>query len=271
MNYKIFFFAGLLAIAGIIGMFAGCGTGPILVDEGFESGDLSGWEQERCCDYSIQIVDSPVRAGDHAARFEARKDQPDVAGSKRAEIVQDYVPPRSERWYAMSLFLPNGYSADPTAEIVAQWHGLPDFDEGETWREPPLKLATENGEWEVTWRYDSRAVTPEGGPEGGATKSLGVYREGRWTDWVFHVQWSWTGDGLTEIWKNGELVFKRQGPNAYNDNQGPCLKTGMYKWPYKVKPESCPTDRQVIYIDEIRIADESATYDDIALPSGSGE
>lgn len=36
-----------------------------------------------------------------------------------------------EYWYGFSIYLPEDYVADAIWEIVAQWHGRPDFDLGE--------------------------------------------------------------------------------------------------------------------------------------------
>lgn len=236
----------------------------LLFEGDFEGSDLSGWEQERCCDYSINVVDSPVRAGEHAVRFEIHKDQPDVAGSKRAEITLDNVPPTSERWYGFSIYLPNDYKTDPTAEIVTQWHAVPDFDKGEDWRSPPLALLTENGRWKVDRRWDARRVMPNNRPQGSEVRDLGLYERGRWIDWVVHVKWSWQDDGLLEVWKDGERVVHHRGPNAYNDEKGTYFKTGIYKWLYKQAPDETTTSERMIYVDEVRVGGPDAEYKDIA-------
>jgi len=52
----------------------------------FETGDLSGWSFEKCCSYSIQVVDTVARSGNYAVHFELRRDDTDVANSKRSEL-----------------------------------------------------------------------------------------------------------------------------------------------------------------------------------------
>ena len=238
--------------------------GPLLFKGNFERGDLSGWDSERCCEDSITVVDSPVRAGKHAVRFRVRKDQPDVAGSKRAELVRDSVPPTAERWYGFSIYLPDDYRIDPTEEIVTQWHAVPDFDEGESWRSPPLALLTENGRWKVNWRWDARKVTPKDNPPASEFHDLGPYDRGRWTDWVVHVRWSWGDEGVLEIWKDGQRVFEHRGPNAYNDDRGPYLKIGIYKWLYKQAPDKATTTERVLFMDEVRVGGPDAGYKDVS-------
>ena len=233
----------------------------------FETGDLSDWRtNEQCCAHSINIVDTPVRAGRNAVRFEVRRDDADVADSKRAELKLAPVPAKSERWYAVSLYLPEEYQEDPTPEIVTQWHATPDFDKGETWRSPPLALLTHEGKWRIGWRWDSKRVTEGNTPEGSQGRTLGSYETGRWTDWVFHVKWSWEEDGLLQVWKDGKQVIHHKGPNAYHDKTGTYFKTGIYKWPFKSDPDAAKVDKRVLYVDEIRIGGPDSTLDAVMPP-----
>ncbi len=198
---------------------------------GFETGDLAGWGKERGGEHSIRVVTNPVRSGKYAVQFELRRDDPIVASSKRAELTLEKEPKVNvERWYGFSIFLPKDYVGDPTPEIVTQWHASPDRDRGEVWRSPPLALLTEDGRWKITWRWDADPIMKQNRADGSKSESLGEYKTGVWTDWVFHVKWSWESDGLLEIWKNGKKAVHYQGPNAYNDARGVYFKTGIYEW-----------------------------------------
>lgn len=42
---------------------AGRNADALIFEGDFESGDLRGWNKERCCDHSIKVVDEPVRVG----------------------------------------------------------------------------------------------------------------------------------------------------------------------------------------------------------------
>jgi len=209
-----------------------------------------------------------VRAGAYSRRFELRKDDPDAtSGRLRTELARDFVEKtgKRDRWYAFSIYLPLYYDYDSVAEIVTQWHAIPDRSSTtnkkiEPWRSPPLALLTHEGEWQVAFRWDAQKITVNS-PEG-KNRLLGPYTQGEMTDWVFHVHWSYEDDGLLEIWKNGVNVLSYNGPIGYNDDQGVYLKMGIYKWSWKSK-ESLTTKR-VLYIDSVYVGDENATYCDVA-------
>jgi hypothetical protein len=228
----------------------------------FESG-FSEWRAELCCSHSAQIVNFPVRAGNQAVKFTLKKDDPHVAGSKRAELKLGGVPANSEQWYGFSVFLPSDYKQDPMGEIIAQWHDLPDRDLGESWRSPALCLKTQNGRFILDRHWDSKQVTKKG-EVSGDTIDFGSYQTGKWTDVVFHVKWSYDSSGLFEVWKDGKLEVSRTGPTYYNDERGPYLKIGMYKGAWKHQPENSTTSERTIYFDEVRVGDASARYEDVA-------
>ncbi len=69
--------------------------------------------------YGAGNVTAPVRDGSHAARFELRKNDPVVSGSKRAEISQrDEQPAGADRWYGFSIQLPSTWVADSRVNLV---------------------------------------------------------------------------------------------------------------------------------------------------------
>lgn len=231
----------------------------------FEKGDFSGWKEELCCKHSAQIVNSPTRAGKHAVKFTLKKGDPEVARKPRAELRKGTVPANSERWYGFSNYLPKDWVNDPSYEITAQFPSKPDssLEDG---RSPALTLAVYEDKWRVSNRWDPKQITknrnprPEGGSKGW---SLGEIEKGKWTDWVFHVKWSSQSDGLLEVWKDGKLVVRKTGPNTYNDKRGPYLKLGIYKPQWEDKPELSRATKRVIYFDEVRIGDASASYKDV--------
>ena len=71
----------------------------------------------------------------------------------------------------------------------------------------------------------------------------GRVETGRWIDWTIRVVWSYKDDGITEIWRDSELMMQRSGPNTYNDLRGVYLKLGLYH----------PTDDQIIFLDSVSI------------------
>lgn len=236
---------------------------PNIFTSNFEEGDFSKWRKELCCQHSVQIVSSPTRAGEHAVKFTLKKGDPFVASSKRAELRLGTVPANSEQWYGFSNYLPKDWVNDPSFEITAQFHNRPDLSLGEEWRSPALTLAIYKDRWRVGNRWDPKRVTKKKNPrtEGGSEGwYVGNIEKGKWTDWVFHIKWSHKHDGLLEVWKDGKLVVRKTGPNTYNDEKGPFLKMGIYKPHWKSKPERSKATKRVIYFDEVRVGNASASY-----------
>jgi hypothetical protein len=197
--------------------------------------------------YSVQRSTDFARFGNYSIRFELRKTDGDIGNSKRSEALR-YTKSepltKCERWYGASTYLPTDYVTDPAAELVTQWH----TDAGS----PPLALWTQNGQWKVVIM--------------GKITVLGNYEKNKWVDWVYHVKWSPTSDGLVEIWKDGVKVISKAGANIYsNAIGGAYFRVGIYKWPWKQgsNPASTTTKR-VMYVDEARVGGELATYYDVA-------
>lgn len=252
----------------------------LVFSEDFEDADLSKWGKEFtaqykdkkltqpgkeiCCQHSAMIATSPTQPGDRAVKFTLYKNDPDVASSRRAELRSNAVPSNSEYWYGFSTYLPPDYVKDRSMEIVTQWHTKPDKNLGEDWRSPPLYLKSFNGNWQIARRWDSKQVTKNNTPEGKETVELGAYQTGVWTNWVFHVKWSYRSDGLVEVWKNGKLVMRKTGANTYNDKAGPFQKIGIYKPDWKYRPNKSKIAKRVIYFDNIRMGSDRASYKDVA-------
>ena len=210
--------------------------------------------------HSAQISPTPdpdERSGSNSVKFTLKESDWDV--TNRSEIGLKSVAADSEYVYSFSTFLPESYTADPTPEILAQWHAKPDFDLGETWSKagPVLSLNVADGKWLIDSRWDSRQIMqPQANkgkkavPEGSTSMDLGNYQTGEWTDWIFRVKWSLGDDGLIEVWQDGELVMSQTGPNRYNDLLGPYFRMGIYKpagW------------------DEAEVSQREAFYDDLSV------
>jgi hypothetical protein len=244
---------------------------PVMFQGNMESGSLSGWlvsgnspqvtrERARVGVLALKTVlnynTSPTRY-----RTEVRAEAPDP------EYGKDY-------WYGFSIFLPAEYVPDTVWEIVAQWHDIPDV--GEDTRNPMLSLTTTNGRWGVSSRWDDKPITQlkpgVAGTQwqyaGSHSYDLGAYETGRWTDWVFHLKWSYIDDktGVLQIWKDGVLVADQVGPNCYNDARGPYFKMGLYKGWTTSAPRN--VSERTLFHDEFRMAGPGARYEDVAPGGG---
>jgi Polysaccharide lyase len=198
--------------------------------------------------YSVQRVNTLSRFGTSSLRFELRKTDGDIGWSKRAEAsryTKSEPSQKCERWYGESIYLPSDYVTDPAPELVTQWH----TDAGS----PPLALWTHNGKWRITM-FGNQQTT------------IATYEKNKWVDWVYHVKWSAGSDGLVEVWKDGVKVFTKTGANIYSNSIGGAyMRVGVYKWVWKSgsNPASTTTKR-IMYVDEVRIGGELATYNDVA-------
>jgi hypothetical protein len=202
-------------------------------------------------------------------RFELHANDPDIGLSKRAELrwTDAFVGGvGTENWYGLSIFVPAEWKQDTVRQdwqIVAQWHGIPDFDLGETWAPPPLAIWIDKNEWSI-WNYwDPKPVTIGGSPEPEGGREVvwrGALDRDQWTDWVIHARWAYTADGLLEIWKDGQLVATKHGPNVYNDRHSLYFMIGLYKWMWGIPGLAWSEPTRVIYVDDVRILAGAGSY-----------
>lgn len=232
---------------------------------------LSKWERGELPNNSaVTISTSPVKFGKYSAKFTLNQTDKLVAGSKRAELKlnEKPLPPIAERWYGLSVFLPDSFIVDPVPESIFQWHQVPNFKAGETWstiRPTALYVKTENGRLGLVHSFYSIPSDPKS-PGKSKRYDLGEYKTGVWTDFVMHIKFTYKEDGILEMWKNGLKILTINGPTYYNDESGPYFKMGIYKWGWAMDVKSTTTQR-IVYYDEIKIGNENSSYDEVAPKS----
>ena len=228
----------------------------------FEDRELKGW---RISGNPPTITQGLARAGQCAMKTSL--DRYGDECSYRTEVSGPRADVGKEYWYGFSIYLPEDYVPDRIWEIVAQWHGVPDFDVGEQYRNPIMAVFTTNGQWSLVSRWDAKRNTFESGSRqygGTRTYTLGPYERGVWTDWVIRVKWSYGPDGLLQVWKNSEKVVDQKGPNTFNVARGPYFKMGLYKGWRDPKRECYAVAKRILYHDEFRMGGADATYEDVA-------
>lgn len=232
----------------------------LLFTEDFETGQFSSYW--RFSGNAPQVDSSRARSGRFSMKTVLDRDTSTIA--HRTEVAGPEAELHHEYWYGFSIFLPETYLQDKIWEVVAQWHGQPDFDIGEDWRLPVLSLRTERGIWRLFNTWDKKRNTfVDGIPVYGETEiiELGAYETGVWTDWVIHVRWSYSPFGFLRVWKNGELVVEKIGPNCYNDEKGPYFKMGLYKGWADPNVECDAVCRRVLYHDAFRMAGNAGSFE----------
>lgn len=241
------------------------GTANLILTSDFENDtDFKAWNKEACRSNSIQLSNVVARKGQTAARFELTKnDILDFDGFTRAEIRRTNETD-GERWYGFSNFLPADYTADPLAEMIAQWHDVPDFILGESWRSPPISFQIIKDHYYVNCLWSASVINTDLTKDGEQKTDLGPVDKNKWNDWVFHIKFSYKSDGIIEVWKNKTKIFTYNGPNSYNDRSYPYFKIGVYKWGWNGWAIFSPESKRVLYYDEVRIGNSNASMEEVS-------
>lgn len=253
----------------------------IMFQDDFRAGSLDRWQFSENDQYRlaaanperIQLVDAPgLPEGSKAVRFVVNR----APNSFRSEISLPHEEGFQERWYGERVLIPEEWVFDPSkaVDIVMQWHGIPG-----NWKAtyPNLEISVGNDRWWIKQSVGS----PQAGPIRTSQKLDAPVRRGVWVSWVIHAKWSPNEDGLLQIWKDGELVFDRKGPNVYGTigvEYTPYLKTGIYhpEWHTnndrkreafdKEKPVAT---KKIVYITDFKMGNEKAKYEDVAPESST--
>lgn len=228
--------------------------------DSFAVGDLHAWSgigmRQLCCGYSARVGDAPDRPGQHAVKFVLNRGDPDVKGNQRAELRLRAAEWGHEYDYSMEIFVPAEWTTDSTPVTVVQWHNVPDLWRGEWGLPGSLGIDIRGDEWVIgmnwgtgpTWLDRNRHIHS-------ATLWRGPLDRGQWTEWAFHIKWSFDSDGVIDIRRNGELVAHYKGPNAYADMLAPYLKIGLYVWSWHDFPNSPTTaNRREIWFSNVQVA-----------------
>jgi hypothetical protein len=228
----------------------------IIFETSFEgSNPFSGMSTDQAnTSTSIQASTKYAKEGSQSFRAEVKKDDPQKSSGYRAELT-GFPADQGERWYGWSMYFEapasNGNWTGGYGGHVVQWH--PDNSSGSA----SLALWGSDGVWDVCVNpTGSGSVSHQSKTAAGG--SLEKIQVGKWYDIVMHVKWSAGTDGIIEMWKNGVLYFKQTGKAT--TTTGVYFKFGMNRWSM--------TNDWVVYYDNLRIGNASATYDDVA-PAGS--
>ncbi len=156
-------------------------------------------------------------------------------------------------WYAFNVYIPGNHIPDPVShDVVAQWHANKDRGEGNLGG-PVIGLRVDNTRWDIDVNWTSNKITTKQNINN-MRYNVGAISPGTWTEWIFHIKWSYNNDGVLEVWKNGKQVVNRKGPNAYNDNKAPYLKVGLYKTAWRNPAKGANIRSRTFYHDGFVIA-----------------
>lgn len=223
----------------------------LLLENTFDDGKLTGFtlvNEQYCipCGYALNVVTSPDGKG-KSVKYDLKSTDPIVSSSKRSEMQLSGAdaPETSERWYGLKYWLEK-YDADNGRESILQWHD----QDGTT---PPLSLQVGSGTFTIMQSFTS----------GNIPTDIGSTVTGKWISIVIHVKWTTGNTGLLEVWKDGNKVVNKVNVRT-NSKGGSYMKIGINKWSWAPGGGSSTATERIFYIDDFRMGNEKATYNDVA-------
>ncbi|MDD5350366.1 MAG: polysaccharide lyase [Chthoniobacteraceae bacterium] len=221
----------------------------------FETGDYSQCHLLEGGKKAIVKNPDPVRNGKYAMKVMMTHDQ------HRTEVTG----PRSEAYgeykYGWSLFLPETFDGETFFSIVTQWHTWGSGKDYPPDGGPPSSITIAKNQWNLKIQHQD-------GTEFKTAKQyipFGSILEdkGKWTDFYMEVNWqsAKTGGGYLRLYKNGVKVVDYNGPTWFDEKtKGPFFKMGIYKGGASWRGDEAGA---ILYCDEFRIGDKSATREQI--------
>lgn len=176
--------------------------GRLLRKADFETGDTSQFDYTFATTPDrVRVVNSPVREGRFAGRFEVRQGEDPICQGgggcfgDRAELTVDTDEREGdERWYSWSTMVDASVPNTQAFQVVSQWHARADG-------RPPVAFFAQ-GDQLVLWVHPHRAP----GDQISFVKAWsGPLRKGQWQDIRVHAKWSGSDSvGFLELWVNDQ-------------------------------------------------------------------
>ncbi len=242
----------------------------VLVVRNFETGDLSeGWNKYGVPRSSkLEVVTGNRRAGSYGCKVDLYASDDFSEQGARSELGVRFNPSGGFQaynqligetvWYGWSVKLDGAaYGYDNEPEIIAQWYVAHVLSSHPN---PPVSIWIKNAKINLRFRGDSPTF---------AWSVNQIVNE--WIDFVVHAKWSSTGTGFFHLYMNGSLVYSRTNWTAVEPGElGVHFKFGIYKWKWKLLNGPSDVSYRKLWLDELRIADGSSVYADVAPAGGSG-
>lgn len=205
-------------------------------------------------------------AGRDAISFTVVKGSTTCAGGLRSEVslfddLKATYP--YEVRYSVSYYIPLNWVDDqPTLfDIANQWHDYPTLSEAEL--KSPFDFGIDGTRWNYRVRSGGSSVETE------TTVDVAPVEKGKWVDFVFHLIFSKSGNGLVEIWKDGAQITAAtwKKPMGFNHVQVPFFKVGIYKWPWNPQDLACcgatNSKTHTIYVSNVKLGNNKTTNNDL--------
>lgn len=232
------------------------GGGPSLWTGDFETGDFSQFLSLEETSYQVQgsgvtpeIVQSPVRKGNYAAKFTLNGSSDGVSRAEITPLVYPDKPAEAnhfyegdEFWFGHSVYLDPGFPVDDEWQVLFNWHhhGGPES--------VPIESFVQDGEIRIGGNDPDH-------PSSGAywERSLGSATTGQWMDFQVHVKFSdHSGVGSVEVWRDGEQVMPTFYPDGGTIYDEPDIGTWDY-WKFGYYRDGNISTPGTVYYDEVKV------------------
>lgn len=174
-------------------------------------------------------------------------------------------------YFQIKTYLPAAWVNDSTAEIILQFHQVPNI--GGDWLSPITALMIQDTSYTFVVRADTRelATDPVQITDQYDLGSI-TADKGNWVTWLLRVKFDYDDDGEITLWKDGDKVIETIGKgNAYNRPLGPYHKFGVYKWPWNPTDgqfeDPTETDNRTIYFDDLSVSVDYKNYGGLKVES----
>lgn len=179
--------------------------------------------------------------------------KPNAKRPERSEVMPGTITVGEERWVGVRTLRPNRVQNGFNCFFqLGPVDGAPGHGGG--------GLYQLNSYGKDTWAF--RGFMERVGGKGFCIPMGGI-QYGNWDVWVFHVKLRADKEGLIEVWRNGALMTKQSGQNAFPGDRMR-IKWGVYVG----KGSKVAAEISACY-DDITIGDETSGYDEVAPKKGA--
>jgi hypothetical protein len=228
-----------------------------------------------CCSHSAKVVTSPVRTGTRSVKMTLLPtDEGYIYGAyknpaTRAEFEKWNLFSDDVQWYGFGVYVDPAWqdsTSDPNGAVLAQWHSNKDSCDQVSYASVTIRYKETINSWIVKNDSDPNACSTSSSYKR-QEWNVGTAKKGVWVDWVVYAKWSYQSDGRLKVWKDGQLVVDKTGPNKFNNTASKgFLKWGVYKswWGSKTPASS---DKLIAYFDNLKVGDANSSYQEVAPTS----
>jgi Ca2+-binding RTX toxin-like protein len=162
-----------------------------------------------------------LRSGDHWANDRSGVERSEIASYKKLDIGKTYT-------VSYKFMVEPGQPNSADWLVLGQLHSTEDsYDSGVS---PPsgINLIGERMEIHVRWSTPARTDWSNVKTKSLYTDAQNIKR-GHWYDIKMTVKFDPFGNGILDIWRDGDQLVNYRGPLGYNDKIGPYWKHGVYR------------------------------------------